>query len=392
MTTGSFAKQYWVPNGVLANALIVLKICLFTLLPDFAFAQNDVEKSRQQMEKYIQERYEKGEFYGSVLVAKNGKVVYEAGMGLADSTWGIPNDTNVKYPLASITKFLTAMITMQLVAAGKIELSKSANDYLADDNLGLDSTITIAHLLSHRAGLADHVYDLSDDEYISQYGRKFVEPSSIVKDMTAQPRRFEAGASSYYSNTGYVVLGLIIESVTGKTFCQVLRNNIFVPAQMHDSGCLEYEAVIPRLATSYELQEGEIIHVPFDHSNFSDGFAYSTLRDMLKLDIALRNEVLLPVSFQNKMSEAQVFDEWVSEHYGQLKSLGYGYGTASWELGSSETQEALTVVGHGGAGWGLTSIYWRVPEQGVVVVAISNRSIWPFPVYAELVRLAIAEF
>ncbi|MCW8107747.1 beta-lactamase family protein [Alteromonas ponticola] len=390
MPASTVLRQSFCSASALFRTLIIFKCCWVLLLANLAFADSVNDNVQQQIAKYVQEKYHEGEFHGAVLVAKNGEIIYEAGVGLANSTWGIPNATDIKYPLASITKYLTSIVINQLVASGDIELAKPANLYLREENLGLNPSITIEHLLSHRAGLADHVYDLSDQEYLRLYGNHFVPPRTIVKNMTSRPQKFKPGTSSYYSNTGFVVLGLVIESVTGKPFCQVLKSRVFAPANMHESGCLQNKEVVPRFATSYESDESKLLHVPFDHSNYSDGYAYSTPRDMLKLDIALRNEILLPLALQNKMGKARIFEPWIEEHYGRLNQLGYGYGLASWKIVSSNNQVTYTVVGHGGAGWGSTSTFWRIPKLGVVVIAFSNRSIWPFPVYEELVNLAVA--
>ncbi len=176
--------------------------------------------------------------------------------------------------------------------------------------------------------------------------------------------------------------------MTGRPYCALLREEIFEPAGMADSGCRSFEAVIPRMATQYATEDGQPWHVRYDHSVYADGVGYSTVRDLFRLDAALRDGRLLSASGQARMASPRVQDEWVAEHYGPRPSLGYGYGVAVWEMPGAAPSDSVTVVGHGGAGDGLTTVFWRVPQGGVVVAVMSNRSIWPFPTYGALLDLA----
>ncbi len=351
-----------------------------------AFADQKMISIEERVARHMAQLYNSGQFYGSMLVAKDGVIIYETGMGEANSTWGIKNSPEVKYPIASITKVFTAILTLQLVESGHLQLDQSANRYLPDALSTLDRKITVEHLLTHQSGVEDHVNSLSDQDYINRYGLQAVDPIQIVKDMMQMPVHFEPGHSSSYSNTGYVLLGVILEQVTGKSFCQLLNERILTPAGMTDSGCLFYATVVPSLATAYQVNNGKLTHVDFDQSNFSDGMAYSTVRDMLKLDLALRHGKLLSNSMQRKMSSPKVKEPWVEQHYGALTDLAYGYGVANWILQTN--QRNYRVSGHGGAGWGVTTLFWRIPEQGIVVVVFNNRSIRPFPNHLPLIKLA----
>ena len=338
--------------------------------------------------EYVAQAHASGRLHGAVLVARGGDVLYEGGVGAADETWGVPNGPDVKYGLASITKTLTALLVLQQAERGALSLDAPALDYLPRFAGALDPRITLGHLLSHQSGLVDFANDLAWDEFVARYRSRPVLPDSIVADMLARPLEFEPGEGSDYNNTGYVLLGVVLEAVTGRPYCALLREEIFEPAGMADSGCLSFEAVVPRMATQYAMEDGEPRHVRYDHSVHADGLAYSTVRDLFRLDAALRDERLLSAAGQARMATPRVRDAWVAGHYGPRPSLGYGYGIAAWEMPGATPSDSVTVVGHGGAGAGRTTMFWRVPEDGVVVAVLSNRSIRPFPTYAALLDLA----
>ncbi len=365
---------------------IAIVFTVFMVKAGFASqAQNSTQA--KQIAEYVAQSYATGQLHGAVLVAREGKIIYEGGVGEANSTWGIPNGPDVKYGLASITKTLTAILVIQQAERGVIRLDDPVKKFLPKLARLLDSRITIGHLLSHRSGIVDFANDLSWAEYEARYLRKRVPPATIVADMLALPLEFEPGEKSDYSNTGYVLLGVLLEAVTGQSYCKLLQEKIFEPAKMTDSGCRSFEAVTTRMATQYVMENGQPLHVQYDHSVYADGMAYSTVRDLLRLDIALREGRLLPPDWQARMAKLRVQDGWIKEHYGQRPSLGYGYGMAIWKMEGAKSSEKVTVIGHGGAGGGLTTVYWRVPEDGIVVAVMSNRSIRPFPTYDALLNI-----
>lgn len=369
---------------MLTSMTLLARLCtglMVGLIAAPAWAQSTSER----IDALITELHERGRFEGAVLVAREGEVVYEGGRGLADATWGIPNAPDVKYPLASITKTFTAVLVLQQVDRGVLRLDAPAADYLPDFPAPIDPRITIEHLLTHQSGLLDFVNDLPRDEVFMRYARQPLPPDSAVADMARRPLEFEPGARSDYGNTGYNLLGLVLETVTGRSYCALLQAQVFGPAGMRDSGCIAFEPVVPRMATPYLTEDEALQHVTYDHSLFADGSAYSTVRDLFRFDQALRVGQLLPRELQAEMAAPRVRDEWISEHYGTRPELAYGYGVATWESPGSSPSDRVQVVGHGGAAAGVTTVLWRIPEEGVVIALLNNRSIWPFPTYLELI-------
>jgi CubicO group peptidase (beta-lactamase class C family) len=355
-------------------SLLVLT-CLFN---SFAYAQSKKEQIHNLMTVY----HELGRHHGAVLVAQDSEVIYEGGFGEANATWGIPNSPDVRYGIGSVTKMFTALLVMQQIEHGTIRLNAPAAGYLPDFPALIDERITIEQLLTHRSGLVDYVNDLSGDEYNAKFEFSRLPADSIVADILRRPLKFEPGQNFDYSNTGYVLLGLVLESVMGKPYCALLSEFIFQPSEMESSGCLSYEPIVPMLATPYEKVNGEMTHAPFFHAIYADGVVYSTVRDLYRFDQALRSERLLTHEFQVMMNTPRVEDDLIGDDYGPGLQHFYGYGVETHWRPVSELPDSVKVVGHSGGYTGWSAIMWRVPEDGITIVVLNNRHIPPL--YIEL--------
>lgn len=285
-------------------------------------------------------------------------MIYEGGFGLADAAWGVPNAPDVKYHVASVTKMFTALLVMQQVERGVLRLDAPAADYLPNFPVPIDDRITVEHLLTHRSGLVDYVNDLSGDEYKALYEHRRVPADSVVADMASRPLEFEPGQGYDYSNTGYVLLGLLLEAVTGQTYCALLREDVFAPAGMEGSRCIAFEPVVPRLATPYEEEDGVLTRAPFFHANYADGVVYSTVRDLYRFDQALRSGHLLSPALQAAMNTPRVEDDFIGDDYGPGLRHFYGYGVETHRRAGASQSDSVTVAGPGGgyAGWSANAV------------------------------------
>lgn len=348
------------------------------LLTSTALAQTKAERIEELMAHY----HALGRQHGAVLVAQDGEVIYEGGFGPADATWGIPNSPDVKYGIGSVTKVFTALLVMQQVERGALRLDAPAALYLPDFPAPLDERITVEHLLTHRSGLVDYVNDLSGDEYTARYEHRRVPADSVVADMARRPLEFEPGRGYDYSNTGYVLLGLLLEAVTGEPYCALLHEEVLGPAGMEGSGCMAFEPVVPHLATPYEEEDGVLTHAPFFHANYADGVIYSTVRDLFRFDRALHSGHLLTSGFQAVMNAPRVADDFIGDDYGPGLRHFYGYGVETHRRLGAGRSDSVTVVGHGGGYTGWSAMLWRVPEDEVVIAVLNNQHIPPL--YPEL--------
>jgi CubicO group peptidase (beta-lactamase class C family) len=168
-----------------------------------------------------------------VLVADGGKVIYKKGFGMANMEWEIPNQTDTKFRIGSVTKQFTATLVLQLTEEGKIKLDGKITDYLPDYRKDTGDKVTIHHLLNHTSGIPSYtgLPGFFQNESRNPYGVK-----EFVKKFASGDLEFEPGSKFSYNNSGYFLLGAIIEQVTGKPYARVLQERIFDPLGMKDTG------------------------------------------------------------------------------------------------------------------------------------------------------------
>src|SRR6266446_6326232 len=174
-------------------------------------AQHNVQKIDLLMKRY----YDYGQFNGSILVAEKGKIIYEKGFGMANMEWAIPNRPDTRFRVGSVTKQFTATLVLQLVEEGKIKLDGKIGDYLADYRKDTGGRITIHQLLNHTSGIPDYTHR---PDFSADISRNPYRVTDFVKKFASGDLEFEPGSKFSYSNSGYSVLGAIIEKVTGKSY------------------------------------------------------------------------------------------------------------------------------------------------------------------------------
>jgi CubicO group peptidase (beta-lactamase class C family) len=305
--------------------------------------------------------YEYGQFNGSVLVAKDGKVIYKHGFGEANKEWDIPNETNTKHRLASISKQFTAMLIVQLVAEDKLKLDLPITNYLPDYPKTNGDKITIHHLLTHTSGIPNYTSFPNYWEIM----RSPHSPADLVKLFADLELEFVPGAEFAYSNSAYILLGILIEKITGKTYAQVLQERIFSPLKMNDSGYDTHEKVLKNRAAGYNRFANT-----FENASYIDMFVaytaggiYSTVEDLYLWDQALYGEKLLPKKYKDLMFEQHI-PAWGGQHY------GYG-----WEIGKirvGNTREQVETIGHSGNINGFNTQITRIPSDQSLVVLLNN--------------------
>ncbi len=227
---------------------------------------------------------EYGKFNGSVLVAEKGEIIYSKGFGWANVEEEIPNEAETKFRLASVTKQFTAMLILQLVAENKLKLNVPISTYLPDYPKETGDMITIHHLLTHTSGIPDFTSfagysEMMDDHY---------NPEELVQLFADSPLEFTPGKRFQYSNSGYVLLGFIIEKITAKTYEDVLQEKIFTPLGMTNSGVDHNDTKLRNAAKPYqrlgiEFQDATYIDMSIP---FSAGAIYSTVEDLYLWDQA----------------------------------------------------------------------------------------------------------
>ncbi|CAA9522187.1 MAG: Beta-lactamase class C-like and penicillin binding proteins (PBPs) superfamily [uncultured Segetibacter sp.] len=323
----------------------VTNLLAFTLLSLTCLAQS---KKFPDVDKALHSLKEKRLFNGSVMVAKNGSVIYQRNVGMADMEHNVPINATTKFELASISKTFTALLVLQLVEKGKITLDAKVSDYIPEFNRKDSGEITIHHLLSHTSGIQDFVG--LNCPFASWTEKEFLE--GLTKTLI----NFKAGSQFGYSSSTYVLLRFIIERVTGASYESNLKEHILKVAGMNNSGVLHNNELLANRALGYVSTEKAYYNaIPIASHDIFLGAAsiYSTTQDLLKFDQALYGNKLLGPKLKDKMfTTAQP---------------PYGYG---WFI-SKDTSKGKTVA-HGGDIFGFTTLIERRLKDKILIVILGN--------------------
>ena len=185
-------------------------------------------------------------FTGTILVSDHDQVIFKKGYGFADREWNIPNTPDVKFRLGSISKQFTAMLFMQQVAQGSLELEGHLCDYLPYYRRDTGAKVTISQLLSHTSGIPSYT---DDPKFLSDVSRNSFAVEDFVKKYCSGDLQFDPGTRFHYDNSGYYILGAILEHVTGKPYEALLKENILIPLAMSESGYDHYADILPKRAS-----------------------------------------------------------------------------------------------------------------------------------------------
>ncbi|MBA3694518.1 MAG: serine hydrolase [Acidobacteria bacterium] len=300
-----------------------------------------------------------GQFNGAALVAENGKVIYKKGLGLANMEWNIPNETDTKFRLGSITKQFTAALILQLVEQGKIKLDGNVSDYLPDYRKDVGDRVTIHHLLTHTSGIPSYT---NQPRFFEDVSRNPFVVADFVKKYTSGDLEFEPGSKFSYNNSGYFLLGAIIEKVTGKPYEQVLKENILDPLGMKNTGYDHFDAVLSKRASGYNKTPKGYINAPYLDMSipYAAGSLYSTVEDLYLWDRALYTDKLLSAKSKELMFKPN------------LENYGYGFSITNASVGA--TKETIPVITHGGGINGFNTTIVRLVGNQHLIVLLDNTS------------------
>ncbi len=336
-----------------------LAISAILLAASAISAQSKSAKIDALVQQYVANR----QFNGSVLVAEKGQVIFKKGYGMANMEWNIPNAPDTKFRLGSITKQFTAMLIMQLVEKGKLKLTGKVTDYLPDYPKATGDKITIHHLLTHTAGIPNYT---NVPRFFETLARNPYTPEVFTKEFANLPLDFEPGSKFSYSNSGYFLLGVIIEKITGKPYADVLKENIFVPLKLQDTGYDLFSPILPKRAAGYEKERGNYVNAPYLDMSipYAAGSMYSTVDDLYRWDQALYTDKLLSSS-----SKATLFTPFPGSYE---EGFGYAYGWIVGKAKVGERKDSLLLIEHGGGINGFNTLISRVPQDKQLVVLLCN--------------------
>ena len=320
------------------------------------------------------------EFSGVVLVAKGERTIFHRAYGQADRSWGISNRLDTKFNLASMNKMFTAVAIGQLMEAGKLRLEDTVASILPGyPNQKAAGSITMAQLLSHSAGLG-MLFDRPGFDRRKRYRLS----SDYFPLFAGEPLLYEPGARSAYSNEGFVVLGAVVEKITGASYFDQVRQRVFKPVGMRDTDSYAIDDVVPNLAVGYARYEDDPLGIGPRRPNWiflqwkgsAAGGGYSTTADLWKFVRALRSQQLL---------RGETLDIFLAPH---AKGDWYGYGFLVQEFGGKP------VRGHGGGGpgSGISSELGWFMDGSYTVIVLGN---YDFPgasaIYSKLMEFLAAQ-
>ena len=375
-----------------------------------AFAQNDhnsqqtIAQRLNEFSEYMDKITADELFSGVVLIAKGDNLIFEKAYGMADKSQNQPNNTDTKFNLGSIGKTFTSVAIAQLVEQGKLSYDDVIGKYIDVFPDEIANKITIKQLLTHTSGLGDiftPAYLANKDNVDTVEG--------FLSYITSQPLRSEPGTQHQYSNGGFIVLGYIIEKLTGENYFDYIRKHITEPLGMNDTDFYRKDEQIPNLARGYtnmsasrpqsqpqtppqdgqpQRPSGQPQRTPpqltpeernaMREDNYStlpivgnpSGGSYSTVRDMLKFSAALTNNTLLSKESTDQMMSAQV----------DTNRGGYGFGFEVLE------ENGFRMVGHSGGAPGVNALFRILVDVDYTIVIFSNYDMGTRYPFNEIVR------
>ena len=325
--------------------------CVFALVMFFLLSGSTASAQTidPRFDEYMNRTVKLGRFNGYVLVARDGKTIFGKGYGMANFEEDVPVTPQTKFRLASITKGFTAMAVMILQEKGKLNLQDSICKYLSDC-ADAWKPITVRQLLNHTSGIPDYA---AAPDFMRTISLRLT-PDELIANFKNNPLQFAPGENFAYSNSNYILLGQIIEKVSGGSFAVFLRGNIFAPLGMKNSGYDDNTALLKHRAMGYLNRPDGVINARYmDMSNaYAAGGLYSTAEDLL-----LWNQALDAGRLVSKKSLEEIFTPGKG---------GVGYG---WFINRDANR---SVIFQGGLNSGFAASVFRYPEARASVILLTN--------------------
>ncbi len=328
------------------------KILVIGILVLLLFSMGGVEANTDlstEIDNYITTYEEMGIFSGTVLVAENGKIIINKGYGYADLELDVKNQKETKYRIGSLTKQFTAAAVMQLAEQNKLKTEDKLSKYIPDYPRG--DEIKIKNLLNHTSGIFDYT---KTQKFRDMMGKR-IQLKKVIDLFKDKDLIFQPGQKYQYCNSNYVLLGYIIEQVSGLNYEEYLNKNIFNPLEMNNSGYAYHHKIIKKRASGYVMSPaGKKSNMYHDDATFAHGAGalYSTTKDLYKWDRALYTDQIL-----TDKSLKQMFTSGLGN---------YGFGFKIDELFKNKR-----IYHHGGT-MGYTASINRYVNDDVTIIVLSN--------------------
>ncbi len=321
--------------------------CILILLSSL---QSIGQTTAQEIDELLKAYSNQNSFNGSALVAQKGNILLEKGYGYKNASTNSLNDSNTIFQIASLTKQFTSAVILQLQELGMLSVHDKLSKYIPDYPNG--DSISIENLLTHTSG----IHNFNDEAFMENNASKTMKLESIIALFKNVPTDFKPGTNYNYSNSNYILLGFIIEKITGKSYYQNIRERIFQPLQMNHSGFDFTFLKSSDKATGYSklnANNKKPAQILDSSILYAAGGMYSTVGDLYKWDRALYTDKIIHDSSRQKA-------------FTPFKN-NYGYG---WLIDSAYNKKAVL---HEGATSGFTSFIGRIIDDSTCIILLDNK-------------------
>ena len=336
-----------------APKLIIALSIIFSTSINYSQSDSNVE---EKIDSFLND-LSSNEFSGAILVARNDSIIQQRAYGLASKELDVKNEFDTKFNIASITKTFTAVAILQLYEQGKVDLETPIGKYLKDyPNEKVKKSATISHLLTHTAGLPNFYVT----NFLDRCKFEFEEVKDFLPLFENETLLSEPGEKYNYDAAGYVLLGLIIEEVTGSSYYDYLIENIFEKASMPNTAAYNVDAIIENKANGYTFA-GDTTRALKNNIFYLSkaspgGFHYSTVEDLFNFNKALFNNTLINQKTLDLMIEPRV--------KGYNTHLGYGIDV--------DQRYNEIILGHNGGWYGISGEIIYLPQSNYTITILSN--------------------
>jgi len=313
------------------------------------------ESIPKQIDSFLQQACEHHYFSGSILIAQNDKTIISKGYGQANQEWKVSNETDTKFVIGSISKTITASLVLKLVEEGKFQLSDPILKYLPELSEDKFKSISIHHLLSNTSGIPNF---FMIPGWTNGSFRKDIPPNEFIQEVDKLELQFNPGSQYLYSNSGFYLLGTIVERIMNKTYPEIIKEYVFDPLKMKNTGVIDNKKVISNFAEGYTLNEngGYNKQSYFNMNLFkAGGNIFSTTEDLLKWEQALNSN-----QFLNEKSLSIFFNA----------KNNYCWNAETIEL--NESKKMVNLYTYDGQIEGYSSIICRIPKSNTTIIILGN--------------------
>jgi CubicO group peptidase (beta-lactamase class C family) len=356
-------------SQLIFSLILLLSMAALSAAQSAPPSEDHLAKSIDDM---LTQVYKPGEPGAAVIVVKDGNIIHRKGYGMANLELGVPVEPDMVFRLGSITKQFTAVAILMLAEQGKLSLEDDITKFLPDYPTK-GNKITVEHLLTHTSGIKSYT---SLPEWLALW-RKDMTLKEIIDLFKDQPMDFAPGEKWSYNNSGYILLGAIIEKASGQTYQDFVEKNIFAPLGMKHSYYDNTARIIPRRVTGYTRGPEGFRNAAYLSMSqpYAAGSLMSSVDDLALWDATLYGEKLLK---QQSLNRA-----WISRALNNTKATNYGFG---WAIGS---YAGHPIIDHGGGINGFATHALRIPDDRLYIAILTNRD-WQSPGWTAFKVAALA--